>query len=165
MQGVLRLLQLLSMVVWAGGLIFFAFVLAPTAFHTLPTVHLAGAMVGASLKVFDVVALVCGLVFLAVTALMFRAAPMRIRGRYEMEFLLAGVMVLGTAYIHWNVIPAMDADMAQAGGDIDNVEKTNPARMHFDKLHVRSERVEGVVLLLSLGVLFLMSREQLAVED
>jgi len=74
-------------------------------------------------------------------------------------------MVLGTAYIHWNVIPKMDADMAQAGGDIDNVEKTNPARMHFDKLHVRSERVEGVVLLLSLGVLFLMSREQLAVED
>jgi uncharacterized membrane protein len=36
MQGVYRLLQLLAMVVWAGGLIFFAFVLAPTAFHTLP---------------------------------------------------------------------------------------------------------------------------------
>jgi Domain of unknown function (DUF4149) len=165
MQGVLRLLQLLSMVVWAGGLIFFAFVLAPTAFHTLPTVHLAGAMVGASLKVFDVLALVCGFVFLGVTALMFRGAAIRIRGRYEMEFLLAGVMVLGTAYIHWNVIPAMDADMAQVGGDIDKVEITNPTRMHFEKLHVRSERVESVVLLLSLGVLFLMSREQLAVED
>jgi uncharacterized membrane protein len=165
MPGVLRLLQLLSMVVWAGGLIFFAFVLAPTAFHTLPTVHLAGAMVGASLKVFDVVALVCGGVFLAVTALMFRSAAMRIRGRYEMEFLLAGVMLLATAYIHWNVIPSMDADMAQAGGDIDKVETTNPARVHFDKLHVRSERVEGVVLFLSLGVLFLMSREQLALED
>ena len=165
MQGVLRLLQLLSMVVWAGGLIFFAFVLAPTAFHTLPTVHLAGAMVGASLKVFDVVALVCGGVFLAVTALMFRGAAMRIRGRYEMEFLLAGVMVLATAYIHWNVIPAMDNDMAQAGGDIDKLETTNPARVHFDKLHVRSERVESVVLLISLGVLFLMSREQLAVEE
>jgi uncharacterized membrane protein len=165
MQGILRLLQLLSMVVWAGGLIFFAFVLAPTAFHTLPTVHLAGAMVGASLKVFDVIALVCGGVFLAVTALMFRAAPMRIRGRYEMEFLLAGVMVLATAYLQWNVMPAMDADMVQAGGDVDKVEVTNPARVHFDKLHKRSEHTEGFVLLLSLGVLFLMSREQLAIED
>jgi uncharacterized membrane protein len=165
MQGVLRFLQLLSMVVWAGGLIFFAFVLAPTAFHTLPSVHLAGAMVGAALKVFNLVALGCGAVFLAATALMFRAAAMRIRGRYEMEFLLAGVMVLGTAYLHWNVIPAMDADMAQAGGDVDKVEPTNPAKIHFDKLHKRSEHTEELVLLLSLGVLFLMSREQVRVES
>ena len=165
MQGVLRLLQLLTMVVWAGGLIFFAFVLAPTAFHTLPTIHLAGEVVGASLKVFNVLALACGAIFMSVTALMFRKAPMRTRGRYEMEFLLAGVMLLGTAYLHWNVIPSMDADMAQAGGDTSKVEATNPAKIHFDKLHIRSERVEGVVMLLSFGVLFLMSREQLALEE
>ena len=165
MHGISRLLQLLSMVVWAGGLIFFAFVLAPTAFHTLPSVHLAGAMVGASLKVFDVVALVCGGIFLAVTAVMFRGAAMRIRGRYEMEFLLAGVMLLGTAYIQWNVIPSMDADTAQAGGDISTAAATNPAKIHFDKLHVRSERVEGFVMLLSIGVLFLMSREQLPIPE
>ena len=165
MKGFLRLLQLLAMVVWAGGLIFFAFVLAPTAFHTLPSIHLAGAVVGSSLKLFDMIALVCGAVFLAVTALMFRAAAMRIRGRYEMEFLLAGIMLLLTAYIQWNVIPAMDADTARAGGDISTADPTNPARIHFDKLHVRSERVEGFVMLLSLGVLFLMSREQLPIED
>jgi uncharacterized membrane protein len=165
MQGFLRLAQLLSMVVWAGGLIFFAFVLAPTAFHTLPSVHLAGAVVGASLKLFDVIAIVCGFLFLAVTGTMFRAAPMRIRGRYEMEFLLTGVMLLGTAYIHWNIIPAMDADTARVGGDISTADPNNLAKIHFDKLHVRSERVEGGVMLLSLGVLFLMSREQLAVED
>ena len=165
MRGVLRFLQLLSMVVWAGGLIFFAFVLAPTAFHTLPSVHLAGAMVGASLKVFNIVAMVCGGIFLAVTALMFRSAAIRVRGRYEMEFLLTGVMLLGTAYVHWNIIPAMDADMAQAGGDVDKVEPTNPARIHFDKLHKRSEHTEELVLLLSLGVLFLMSREQVAVSE
>ena len=79
MQGVLRLLQLLAMVTWAGGLIFFAFVLAPTAFHTLPTIHLAGEVVGASLKLFNVIALACGAIFLAVTGLMFRQAPMRTR--------------------------------------------------------------------------------------
>jgi len=165
MQGFLRLMQLMSMVIWAGGLIFFAFVLAPTAFHTLPTIHLAGTVVGASLKAFNVIALVCGAIFLTVTGLMFSKAPMRTRGRYEMEFLLAGVMLLATAYLHWNVIPNMDADMAQAGGDTSKVEATNPAKIHFDKLHVRSERVEGTVMLLSLVVLFLMSREQLAIED
>ena len=165
MQGFLRLLQLMAMVIWAGGLIFFAFVLAPTAFHTLPTIHLAGQVVGASLKVFNVLALSCGAIFLVATGLMFRNAPMRTRGRYEMEFLLAGVMLLATAYLHWNVIPSMDADMAQAGGDTSKVEPTNPAKLHFDKLHIRSERVEGSVMLISFVVLFLMSREQLAIEE
>jgi len=55
--------------------------------------------------------------------------------------------------------------MAQAGGDTSKVEATNPAKIHFDKLHVRSERVEGAVMLISFGVLFLMSREQLAIEE
>ena len=42
MHGLMRFLQLLTMCCWVGGLVFFAFVLAPTAFHTLPTTHLAG---------------------------------------------------------------------------------------------------------------------------
>jgi uncharacterized membrane protein len=165
MLGFLRLLQFLTMVVWVGGLCFFAFVLAPTAFETLPSVHEAGLIVGATLRVFDVVALDCGAIFLAATALLFRGAKMRIRGRYEMEFLLAAVMVLATAYIHWNILPAMDQDRAQAGGDIATAEPTNPARIHFDKLHTRSERVEGAVLFIGLGVVFLMSREHTVIAE
>jgi len=165
MQGLLRFMQLLSMSIWVGGLAFFAFVLAPTAFAVLPSIHEAGLMVGSALKVFDTVELVCGAVFLATTALMFRRAPMRIRGRYELEFLLAAVMIVATGYLTWNVIPAMDQDQRQAGGDVNAVERTNPARIHFDKLHVRSERVAGTVLLLGLGVLFLMSREHTRVEE
>ncbi len=165
MLGTLRLLQLLAMVVWVGGLCFFAFVLAPTAFATLPTIHEAGLIVGATLRVFDLVGVVCGALFLAATALLFRSAPMRIRGRYEMEFLLATVMLLGTSYIHWNVLPAMETDRLQAGGDVAAVEPTNPARVHFDKLHTRSERVEGAVLFIGLGVVFLMSREHGAIES
>jgi len=41
----LRYLMLLSLIVWIGGLIFFAFVLAPTAFHVLPSTQLAGNVV------------------------------------------------------------------------------------------------------------------------
>ena len=159
MQGFLRFVQLLSMTFWVGGLVFFAFVLAPTAFGVLPSIHQAGLVVGASLKVFDKVALACGGAFLVVTAVLFQRSPMRIKGRYEIEFLLAGVMLLGTAFLEWNIIPAMDQDQLNAGGDINLVEATNPARIHFEKLHARSEHVAGAVLLLGLGVLFLMSRE------
>ena len=164
MQGLLRFVQLLAMTCWVGGLVFFAFVLAPTAFHTLPNVHEAGLVVGESLRGFDRLALGCGAAFLLATAAMFRAAPMRLRGRYEVEFLLAGVMLLGTAYIHWNLLPAMDADQRLAGGDIASTPAGFPAHVRFDRLHHRSEQIAGGVLLVGLGVLFLMSREQVQVE-
>ena len=165
MQGLLRFAQLLTITIWVGGLIFFAFVLAPTAFSVLPSVHEAGLVVGASLKVFDTIGLVCGALFLGATALMFNFAPHRIKGRYELEFLLAGVMLLGTAYLTFNIVPAMDRDQLQAGGDINTAEKTNPARIHFEKFHARSEHVAGTILFLGLGVLFLISREHLKLED
>ncbi len=159
MTGFHRFLQLLAMTTWVGGLIFFAFVLAPTAFHVLPSQHEAGLVVGGSLHTFDYVAMGAGAIFLLATGLLFQEAPKRIQGRYEIEFLLALVMVLGTAYIHYNILPAMEADRASAGGDINSVPADNPARAHFDKLHARSEHVESGVLLIGLAVLFLMSRE------
>jgi uncharacterized membrane protein len=164
MLGFLRFVQLLAIVIWLGGLIFFAFVLAPTAFGVLPSIHDAGLVVGSCLKLFDKLSLGCGTAFLAVTALLFRRAAHRIKGRYEMEFLLAGVMLLFTAYLQFNVIPNMDNDQRLAGGDIDKAESTNPARIHFNKLHARSENVAGAVLVIGLGVLFLMSREHARIE-
>ena len=165
MVSVARLLQLLALTIWVGGLIFFAFILAPTAFHTLPSIREAGLVVGAALRVFDLVAVGCGGIFLAATALLFSRAPLRIRGRYEMEFLLAAVMLLATAYIHWNILPAMESDRRLAGGDITFVNASHPAHVHFDKLHARSERIEGGVLLLGLAVVFLVSREQVSGEQ
>ncbi len=46
-----RFLMLLSLVVWIGGIIFFAFVVAPTVFKPsiLPTHQLAGNVVSRSL--------------------------------------------------------------------------------------------------------------------
>lgn len=164
MPTLLRLMQLLTLTIWVGGLIFFAFILAPVAFHTLPTVREAGLIVGASLRVFDLVALGCGALFLLATAVLFSRAPMRIRGRYEIEFLLAGAMLLATLYIHWSILPSMDDDRRVAGGDINLVEASHPARVHFDKLHARSERIEGAVLLLGLAVVLCVAREQMPVE-
>jgi hypothetical protein len=159
MPTFLRLLQLIAIVVWVGGLVFFAFVLAPVAFHILPTVALAGSVVGASLRVLHLIAFACGGIFWLATAVLFRRAPMRVRGRYEMQLLLASVMLLATAYLQFNVLPTMETDRIHAGGDIDAVPPTHPARVHFETLHVRSERIEGVVLLLGLAVVLLMARE------
>ena len=71
---------------------------------------------------------------------------------------------IGTSPLHRKYQLRMDQDQVLAGGDVNAVEKTNPARVQFDKLHVRSERVAGTVLFLGFGVLFLMSREHARVE-
>ena len=63
-----RYLMLLSLVVWIGGLIFFAFVLAPTVFAVLPTRQLAGNVVSRSLGIMHWMGISCGVVF-AITSM------------------------------------------------------------------------------------------------
>ena len=47
----LRFLMFLSLTVWIGGIIFLSFVEAPTAFHVLPSRHMAGTIVVHSLGI------------------------------------------------------------------------------------------------------------------
>ncbi len=60
----LRFLMLLALIVWIGGIIFFAFVEAPTLFTVLPTTKLAGDVVSASLTRLHWMGLISGIVFL-----------------------------------------------------------------------------------------------------
>jgi uncharacterized membrane protein len=55
--------MLISLVCWIGGLIFFAFVLAPTAFTVLPNTHLAGNVVGRALGKLHWIAIISGIVY------------------------------------------------------------------------------------------------------
>ena len=160
MKGTLRFLQLLSIVVWVGGIIFFAFVLAPVSFQTLPSVHLAGAVVGAALRVLDRIGLTCGIIFLFATALFAFKSRIRPRRNSQLELLFAAAMMLATAYLHWSILPTMERDRAPTGGDIAAVAPENPARVAFDRLHQRSEHTEEFVLLAGLGVVFLLSRDE-----
>src|SRR5271154_1679106 len=161
MATLLRILRLLSIVVWVGGIIFFAFVVAPVAFGTLPSTHEAGTVVGGTLRVLHVMGLVSGAIFALCTAVLFQQSPRAIRGRYESQILLVAVMLAATAYLQWNVLPAMERDRTAAGGDIDAAPATSLPRVHFERLHVRSERVEGGILLCGLGIVLLMGRESL----
>ncbi len=141
------------LVVWVGGLIFFAFVLAPVAFRQLPNSHEAGLVVGASLRALHRMGLVAGVVYL-LTALMGG------RGRrwWIGPALVAAMMVL-TAGSQWGILPRMEVDRAAAGGDVAAADRRDPARVDFDRLHRLSERVEGSVLLLGLVAVVLLGLE------
>ena len=145
--------MLLSLVVWLGGLIFFAFVVAPTAFSVLPSRHLAGNVVGRSLIGLHWVGIVCALIFLGSSLLYSRLS----RGTAHIfagRHVLIVLMLALTLVSQFGIIPRMDALRASIG-EIDSVPADNPVRMQFDALHVWSTRVEGGVLLLGLVLVHL----------
>lgn len=149
----IRYLMLLSLVVWLGGLIFFAFVLAPTVFTALPTRHLAGNVVARSLSSLHWMGIISGIVFLAGSILYDRISkgtPRLFAGRN----LLIVLMLLLTLISQFGIMPRMDT-LRSSIGEIDSVPPDNPTRMQFDALHVWSTRVEGGVLLLGLVVVYL----------
>ena len=152
----LRFLMLMSLIAWIGGLIFFAFVLAPTAF-TIPTVlpdtHVAGNLVGRTLSKLHWIAIVSGLVFLASSLLYNRLADGTAHV-FAMRHVLIGLMLGLTFLSQFWIIPRMDTLRASVG-DFATVTLDNPARMQFDALHVWSTRVESAVLLFGLVAIYL----------
>ena len=146
--------MLLSLVVWLGGLIFFAFVLAPTVFSPglLPTRHLAGSIVGRSLDLLHYIAIASGVVFLIASMLYSRMATGNARPLAARHLLIV-VMLLLTVISQFAISPKMHALRAEAGV-IDNLPLDNPQRMEFDRLHGWSEKFEEAVLLLGLAALY-----------
>ena len=152
-MSILRFLMLLSLVVWIGGLVFFAFVLAPTAFQVLPNTHLAGNVVGRSLGKLHGLAILSGIVFL-ITSLLYSRFTEGTAHMFAVRHLLIIVMLALTLLSQVWIIPRMDSLRASVG-DFATVPLDNPARVQFDALHVWSTRVEGAVLVLGLVAVYL----------
>ncbi|MBB5345316.1 DUF4149 domain-containing protein [Tunturibacter empetritectus] len=159
MQILLRALRLFAMVAWVGGLGFFAFVVAPVAFHSLPSAHEAGMVVGGTLRVLHWIGLVGGAVFYVATGLLWLRAGVAARTEFAIEMILAGLMMAGTFYSQFKILPAMEVDRALAGGAVETAPVGNAGRVDFERLHVLSERLEGFVFFCGLGVVFVLSRE------
>lgn len=152
---ILRFFMLLSLVVWVGGLIFFAFVEAPTVVSPglLPTRHMAGAIVGRSLGLLHYMAIVSGIVFLITSAAYSRmttGSAHLFAGRH----LVIALMLLLTLISQFAISPRMHAIRNEVGV-IDSVPLDNPLRAEFDRLHVWSETFEQAVFLLGLIALYL----------
>ncbi len=150
----LRFLMLLSLVVWLGGLIFFAFVLAPTAFSPglLPTRHMAGSIVGRSLDRLHYMAIVSGIIFLLASMLYSRMASGNASPLAAPHILIV-LMLLLTVISQFAISPKMHTIRAEVGV-IDDLPPDNPLRMEFDRLHMWSEKFEVAVLLLGLVALY-----------
>ncbi len=149
--------MLLSLVLWIGGLIFFAFVVAPTAFSVLPNTHLAGNVVARALGKLHWIAIASGVVYLISSLLYSRLTDGNVRLFAARHILLCAMLAL-TLISQFGIIPRMDVLRASLG-EVGSAAIDNPERIQFDALHVWSTRVEGAVLLLGLVVVYLTAQQ------
>jgi uncharacterized membrane protein len=156
-MSTLRFLMLLSLVVWIGGITFFAFGVAPTVFKVLPTRHLAGAVVTRSLAILHWMGLVSGVVF-AGTSMAYTHATRGVAEPFAPRHLVIYTMLILTLVSQFVVSPQMVALRTQMVV-IDDVPATDARRVEFNRLHVWSTRLESAVLLLGLAALYLTARK------
>lgn len=166
MRTTVRSFILIGLVLWVGGLLFFAGVLAPVAFGSVmpmfPDVatglRVAGTMVRISLVRLHDIGLVTGaiLVFLCIVE---RLARMTRRSIGPQLVLLAAMLCL-TAYSQWSIIPRMDALRVQAGATLDTPGATSPAKVDFNRLHGLSTNLYGVTILCGLALIVLYARPE-----
>jgi uncharacterized membrane protein len=153
----LRYLMLLSLIVWLGGLIFFSFVVAPTAFSVLPTRHLAGLVVSRSLTALHWIGIVSGIVFLTTSMLYSRLHAGSTQPLAPRHILL--YIMLGLSLISQFVISPRMVTLRASMPDTNSVATTDPVRVQFNALHAWSTRLEGGVLLLGLVVVYLTAQQ------
>jgi len=144
--------MLLALVVWIGGIIFFAFVLAPTLFGILPTTKLAGDVVNATLGKLHWMGLISGVVFLVCSLGYNWQKHVQFRP-FVLSHVFIVLMLAFTMVSQFGITPRM-RELRSSPAIMDSAN----GRAEFDRLHAWSTRLEGGVLFLGLVVVILTAR-------
>src|SRR5579864_4663615 len=133
----LRFLMLLALIVWIGGIIFFAFVLAPTLFGVLPTTKMAGDVVNATLGKLHWMGLVSGVVFL-ICSLLYNWQKYVQARPFMVSHIFVVLMLAFTMVSQFAITPRMRELRASPV-----IMDSEDGRAEFDRLHAWSTRLEG----------------------
>lgn len=159
--------MLLALIVWIGGIIFFAFVEAPTLFRVLPTTRLAGDAVSVSLTKLHWIGLTSGIIFLLCSLLYNRLRQAQFK-LFSATHIFIILMLALTAISQFGVTPRLrtvraQLEMVQKPGYDPYIPGSTPRLIalysgQFNDLHAWSTRLEGAVLLLGIGVVALTAK-------
>lgn len=144
MRTALRMLRLVPLALWVGSIVFFILV-AGVSFKVLPTVHEAALVVRGSLLMLHRLGLLAGALYLFFTLALLATQGDSHPARAA-EIVIVISMIALTLYLQQSVLPRMETDRLTLGGDVATAPADAPAHLHFNRLHVLSTRVEGVVL-------------------
>src|SRR5262252_5533512 len=146
----LRSIMLLALIVWIGGIVFFAFVEAPTLFAVLPNPQTAGNVVSPSLNKLHWIGILSGLALLGCSLFYDQEKFARLK-LFTLSNILVLLMLVFTGISQFGITPRMR--------ELRSAPTSNPSDWaEFDRLHQWSTRLEGGVLFLGLGVVVLTAR-------
>jgi Domain of unknown function (DUF4149) len=151
-----KIFMLLALIVWIGGIIFFAFVLTHAVFNVLPTRELAGNVVTRSLNALHWMGIICGAVFL-LFSIIYSQKKFAQPKTFSLINLFILLMLVLTLISQFAITPKMHALRTEMG-TIDNVPVNDARRVEFNRLHGWSTRTEGGVLVLGICVVVLTAR-------
>ena len=143
--------MLLALIVWIGGIIFFAFVEAPTLFSVLPSTRMAGDVVSVSLTKLHWMGLISGVVFLICSVVYNWQKYVQARP-FMASHIFVVLMLAFTLISQFGITPRM-RELRSSPVIMDSV-----SRAEFDSLHASSTRLEGGVLVFGLGLVILTAR-------
>src|SRR5271168_3940848 len=154
MRTLLRALILLLVVLWLGGVMFFP-VVAASAFSSIADTHVAGTIVRKCLLALHYEGLFAGALIVVLLLIAQAAGALR---RSVIAPVVVTLIMLGlTAFSQFWIIPKMEGYRIAAGGAIDAVDRSDPNRVAFNKLHGWSTTVEEGVLLGGVVLVFLLA--------
>lgn len=142
----LHFIYILGLVVWIGGIIFFSFFTAPAIFKTLEREQ-AGEVVGVIFPSFYKIGYACSL--LTLTTLIASTGSVQ-----DLRAVFLLVMAVCTIYAGQVVGPKARELKGQMKTEDDEVS-VESMKVQFDKLHTLSVRLNGTVLILGIGVLWI----------
>ena len=159
----LRLVYVLALSVWLGGMTMLGAIVAPTIFQTLQGADpesgraLAGLAFGAMLARFHYVAYACGALLLVSLVVIALLGP---RPRhFAIRCGLIMGMLLVSLYSGFVVLGEIDAIQTEVGTLPSRLPEGDPRRVRFDELHLLSTRLMMVDLIGALALLYWEARE------
>ena len=159
----LRLVYVLALAVWLGGMTMLGAVVAPTIFQTLQAADpdagraLAGLAFGAILTRFHFVAYGCGLLLLVTLIVIALLGPRP--KHFAIRCGIVAGMLLVSAYSGVIVLGEIDAIQREVGTLPSRLPEGDPRRVRFDALHQLSTRLMMVDLIGALALLYWEARE------
>ncbi len=159
MQKVNQFVQALILALWLGGMIFFAVIVAPSAFQALPSRHLAGEVVGLTLQRFNGISSILLLLFILTMIL----SPLYLKAKSSVwQKVLLGLAMLAlmaTLYSRFSLDRRLHALRTQVE-IVDSLPGNHPLRHEFDHLHRRSVNLFGLNIGIGLLLLGVWVKEQ-----
>jgi hypothetical protein len=158
-----RYAALAALVLWLGGMLVLALVVAPSVFRALEAADpingrvQAGVAFGEILRQFHLVSYVCGaIVLVGLFVLKFIGPPPR---AFIPRASIAALMLASALYSGLLIGPEIDQLQTHIQGPVTHLAESDPRRSRFDQLHRTSTTLMTVNMALGLVLLFWYTRE------